>query len=99
MTPQFRLLMGSFCAILAVMMLMYVYSMPTPWEGFVDARGRCGPNLGVCPEELRCLNGYCKSDIAPKLPPLSDLPIRPDRYPYEVDPPSRNIVGVNDTLL
>lgn len=97
MTTQFRLLMGSFFAILAVLMLMYIYNMPTPWlDGFMDMRGRCGPNLGVCPEGLRCLNGYCKSDIAPKLPVLSDLPVRPDRYPYEVNPPPRNIVGVCD---
>ena len=99
MTSQLRGLMGMFCAILAIMMLMYIYSTPSPWEGFVDSRGRCGPNIGVCPDGLRCMNGYCKTDIAPTLPILSDLPVHPDRYPYEADPPAHNIVGVCDTGL
>lgn len=54
-------------------------------EGFVDT-GRCGPNLGVCPAPLRCINGYCKTDIAPTLPYLSELPVVPPRYTSELTP-------------
>ena len=47
-------------------------------DGFVDAK-RCGVDLSSCPVGLRCMNGYCKSDIAPVLPHFSDLPLTPDR--------------------
>lgn len=63
-------------------------------EGFMDPNGRCGPNLGTCPDGLRCLNGYCKSDIPSTLPPLSDLPVRPERYMYPVPAPQVNVAGV-----
>jgi hypothetical protein len=43
-------------------------------DGFVDA-GRCGVGLPSCPETLRCINGYCKSDHPPAFPGLSDLPL------------------------
>ena len=43
-------------------------------DGFVDA-GRCGVGLPSCPETLRCINGYCKSDHPPAFPGLSDLPM------------------------
>lgn len=95
----FRLQMGFIFAILASMMMWYIYMMPSPFhenesEGFMNQRGQCGPNLGVCPDGLRCLNGYCKSDVPPSLPPLSDLPIRPDRYAYPVPAPSVDVSGV-----
>jgi hypothetical protein len=46
-------------------------------EAFVDAP-RCGVDLPSCVgEDVRCINGYCKSDKAPTLPPFSDLPIMP----------------------
>lgn len=89
---QFRILMGFIVGIVSIMMLLYIYRMPQPYEGFVD-KGQCGPNLGVCPDGLRCINGYCKTDIAPSLPPLSDLPIRPDRYVYPVPAPSVDVSG------
>jgi hypothetical protein len=47
-------------------------------DGFVDTK-RCGVDLPSCPVGLRCMNGYCKSDIAPVLPHFSDLPLTPDR--------------------
>ena len=47
-------------------------------DGFVDAK-RCGVDLPSCPVGLRCMNGYCKSDITPVLPHFSDLPLTPDR--------------------
>ena len=73
-----------FVVLIGVMVVVFLLqSRQRNSEGFVDA-GRCGPNLGVCPTwpgtELRCINGYCKSDVPPKLPALSDLPVRPARY-------------------
>lgn len=42
-------------------------------EAFVD---RCGVDIKSCSgERIRCINGYCKSDIAPTLPIFSDLEI------------------------
>jgi hypothetical protein len=64
-------------------MMMYLVLMPNISETFVDA-GRCGVDLPSCSgERIRCMNGYCKSDIAPVMPPLSDLPMLPaTRYDY-----------------
>jgi len=31
-------------------------------DGFVDV-GRCGVDLPSCASGLRCINGYCKSDV------------------------------------
>ena len=69
----------SICILILVVILYFLYYNKKSWESFVDA-GRCGPNLGVCPDGLRCMNGYCKSDVPPKLPKFSDLPIYPVRY-------------------
>lgn len=97
MNMELRLLMGFAFGIIAIAMMIYIYQMPQPFpvdEGFVDS-GRCGPEVGVtCPDGLRCMNGYCKSDVAPQLPALSDLPIRPARYEYPVPAPSVNVDGV-----
>ena len=53
-------------------------------EGFVDP-GRCGVDLPSCQgKHVRCMNGYCKSDIPPKLPAISPLPMTPPTaYPYQ----------------
>jgi len=79
-------------AIILIILFLTLYYTGVFWrfssiigEGFVDS-GRCGPNLGVCPAPLRCMNGYCKSDIAPTLPEYSDLPVVPPRYTYELTP-------------
>ena len=45
-------------------------------EGFMDAQ-RCSVDLPRCTDGLRCINGYCKSDVAPTLPQLSDLLMTP----------------------
>jgi hypothetical protein len=77
---KLRTTMGIVFGAIVIIMILYVYILPQPWsETFIDLGG-CGPGRGVCPEGLRCINGYCKTDVAPVLPALSDLPVRPDRY-------------------
>ncbi len=83
MDMKLRHLAGCIFIIAVVLMMIYLVMMPVASEGFVDA-GRCGVDLPSCEgERVRCMNGYCKSDIPPKLPPLSDLPMTPPtKYPY-----------------
>jgi len=39
---------------------------------------RCGVDLPSCSgEHVRCINGYCRSDVAATLPPFSDLRMIP----------------------
>ena len=61
-----------------IMCGMIIYLTTKSYEGFAN---RCGVDLPSC-SGLRCMNGYCKSDIPPTLPYLSDLPITPKKYPY-----------------
>ncbi len=83
MDMKLRHLAGTLFIVTVVMMMIYLVRMPNPSEGFVDA-GRCGVDLPSCSgEHIRCMNGYCKSDIPPKMPALSDLPLTPaTKYPY-----------------
>lgn len=83
MEMRLRQTFGTFFIILVVGMMLYLVSSAGASEGFVDA-GRCGVDLPSCSgERIRCMNGYCKSDIPPKMPPLSDLPMTPPtKYPY-----------------
>ena len=64
-------------------MSFYVVLSSRAIESFLD-KGRCGVDLPSCVgERIRCVNGYCKSDIPPQLPALSDLPMTPPtKYPY-----------------
>ena len=79
MDIKLRHLAGTIFIVVVIMMMIYLIMMPNPSEGFVDV-GRCGVDLPSCSgEHIRCINGYCKSDIPPKLPPLSDLPMTPMR--------------------
>ncbi len=78
---QLRLLMGIIFLVLIILMTLYVYYSTKVSESFVDIR-RCGVDIPSCSNSLRCINGYCKSDIPKYLPPLSDLPVRPQRYQY-----------------
>lgn len=59
-----------------IIILIVVFFSKKMIDTFVDA-GRCGIGMAQCPNGLRCMNGYCKSTTPYKLPPLSDLPIRP----------------------
>ena len=83
MDMKLRHLAGTLFMIAVLGMMIYLVIMPNPSEGFVDA-GRCGVDLPSCSgERIRCMNGYCKSDIPPELPLLSDLPMTPPtKYPY-----------------
>lgn len=83
MNMKLRHLSGTIFIIAVVGMMIYLVIMPSSSEGFVNI-GRCGVDLPSCSgERVRCMNGYCKSDIPPKLPPISDLPMTPPtRYPY-----------------
>jgi hypothetical protein len=83
MDMKLRLLSGTAFLILVLVMILYLVVNPTTSESFVDA-GRCGVDLPSCSgKDIRCINGYCKSDIPPTLPLLSDLPMTPPtKYPY-----------------
>ena len=69
---------GVICIVLFITMLVYViYSPSTIIDHFVDA-ARCGVDLPPCQgEHVRCMNGYCKSDIAPVLPSHTGLSVFP----------------------
>lgn len=63
-----------FLVILLGMVLYVVLSSTAFVEGFTGQR--CGVDLPSCQgERVRCINGYCKSDVAPRLPFFSDLPL------------------------
>jgi hypothetical protein len=83
MDMKLRHLAGTVFIIVAMAMMIYLVIYPKPSEGFVDV-GRCGVDLPSCSgEHIRCMNGYCKSNIPPKMPILSDLPMTPEtKYPY-----------------
>lgn len=83
MDMKLRHLAGTLFIIAVFGMMIYLVIMPNASEGFVDP-GRCGVDLPSCSgERIRCMNGYCKSDIPPKMPAISDLPMTPPtKYPY-----------------
>ena len=62
--------------IVMIALILYKVYKTNMLDGFVDV-GRCGVDLPSCPSGLRCINGYCKSDVAPRLPLFSDLPMMP----------------------
>jgi len=80
---KLRVLSGITFIVLVFVMILYLVLNPTVSESFVDA-GRCGVDLPSCSgKNIRCMNGYCKSDVPPSLPLLSDLPMTPPtKYPY-----------------
>lgn len=81
MNIRLRQASGTIFVVLVIIMIAYLVIFKINKEGYMDV-GRCGVDLPSCPDGLRCINGYCKSDIPPKMPVLSDLPVRPPRYPY-----------------
>ena len=67
--------------ILMVGAILYVYrSSYTEGLKEKDIQGplRCGVDLPSCSgEHVRCINGYCRSDVATTLPLFSDLRMTP----------------------
>lgn len=73
MDMRLRHLSGMLFIILIVGMTIYLSKRAS--EGFAN---RCGVDLPSCSgERIRCMNGYCKSDIPSSLPPMSDLKMTP----------------------
>lgn len=63
------------CLFTLILLILFVVSSGSKIETFVDA-GRCGVDLPSCVgEHVRCINGYCRSDVAPILPVFSDVPM------------------------
>jgi hypothetical protein len=46
-------------------------------QGFAVQLQRCGVGMDACPHPLRCINGFCKSEDAPRLFDLNPLPVLP----------------------
>ena len=72
---------GALFILLVIVIVIYLIT-PFTLEGFnenADERAgrRCGVGLPRCQGELRCINGFCASDRAPRMPILSDLPLAP----------------------
>ena len=63
-----------YTVIMVFVVFVVCYLFYSSCEGF-ETRQRCGVDLPSC-SGLRCINGYCQSDVAPTLP-LSDLPMYP----------------------
>ena len=80
---KLRHLAGMLFIILVMGMIMYLVITSIASENFIDI-GRCGVDLPSClGERVRCMNGYCKSDIPPKMPLISDLQMTPStKYQY-----------------
>lgn len=77
MNMKLRHSAGTLFIIFVIGMMIYLIVLPNNSEGYVDV-GRCGVDLPSCSgERIRCMNGYCKSDIPPKMPLISDLPLTP----------------------
>ena len=63
------------CVFTLILLILFVVSSGYKMEPFVDA-GRCGVDLPPCVgEHVRCINGYCRSDVASTLPVFSDVPM------------------------
>jgi hypothetical protein len=65
------------CIVLFIALFVCIIYQGRQIDAFVDA-GHCGVDLPRCSgERVRCMNGYCRSDIPQPLPILSDLPMTP----------------------
>ena len=69
----------NYTAIMVAVVFVVCYLFYSSCEGFETQQQygvqRCGVDLPSC-VGIRCINGYCRSDVAPTLP-LSDLPMYP----------------------
>lgn len=81
MDMRLRQLFGIFFILVIIIVVIYLMMYPSVSDGFIDS-GRCGVNMPPCPDQLKCMNGYCKPNVPPVYPIISNLPIKPQRYPY-----------------
>ena len=83
MDMKLRHLAGTLFIVIVMGMMIYLVMIPIASENFIDI-GRCGVDLPSClGERVRCMNGYCKSDIPIKMPLISDLQMTPStKYQY-----------------
>jgi len=66
------------CMILILGAIWYYTSYTEGLEEEDQGPVRCGVDLPTCSgEHVRCINGYCRSDVAATLPPFSDLRMTP----------------------
>lgn len=66
---------GVFFVIVILAIVLYLANA-SDREGFTGKR--CGVDLPSCRgDRVRCMNGYCRSDIAPRMRAFSDLPLAP----------------------
>jgi hypothetical protein len=66
--------------LLLIICVFLLLNVNTYVETFVNVKDtvnlRCGVGLS-CPDKMRCVNGYCKTQNKPKLPYYTGLPINP----------------------
>jgi hypothetical protein len=94
MDMRLRHLSGTVFIILVVLMTVYLVISSRASEGFVDAV-RCGVDLPSCSGVgVRCMNGYCKSDIPHSWPAISDLPMTPPTQYPDGNGPTYNTLSV-----
>ena len=76
MAPHQRMKLRQSAGVFFVVTLLVIvlYLATSSVEGFTGRR--CGVDLPSCQgDRIRCMNGYCRSDVPPRLPILSDLPL------------------------
>jgi len=77
-------LLHTLCIIAMITVIIYLfYSSCSEGleENVPQGPARCGVDLPSCSgQHVRCINGYCRSDVAATLPPFSDLRMTPTAY-------------------
>ena len=74
-------LLHTLCIILMFAVVIYVFYSPCSEgleENVLQGPARCGVDLPSCSgQDVRCINGYCRSDVAATLPSFSDISMTP----------------------
>lgn len=72
-------LIAALCILFMACVLTVWYGMTKTTEGFEGGLegSMCGVGMASCAHPLRCMNGYCKSQNAPSLPPISEFNVEP----------------------
>jgi hypothetical protein len=66
---------GDFLTLIAVGFALLIADRYLRIEGFTNP-SPCGVGMPSCSNGTRCINGFCKSDNLPQLPPTT-LPVFP----------------------